>query len=139
MKNKKSMFLALLAGLLVLGLAFTGCKNDPEPGGGGSNVFTLKNSTTDLVITGIYIADGTGDGVDIVGTLDNYKAVSIQPGETYTSPEINTSYITWWVETEPYNLFGWAIVSECDWEIYKKEDWTYDQREISDKKFPGGH
>jgi hypothetical protein len=111
---KKKLFVpALLAGLLVLGLAFAGCKQD-TPGGGG-NVVTIKNSTT-VKITGISIDDAEQSGGFIVGSDDEYAAVSIGPGETYTSPEINCKYVSIRVKLEDGSA-AWYATDHRNFEV----------------------
>jgi hypothetical protein len=149
MKMKGKLVL-VLGVLLVFVMVFMACENGTNGGGNGGNGknLTIKNSTSDLTIIGIHLEDAMADDTNIgviVGTDDDssddkwYEAVSIKPGETYTSPEIKCQYVNWYALTtlEHRTFYHGAAERGDTWEIYKYQkstgEWEYSQREVTGK------
>jgi hypothetical protein len=136
----KLLGIAALAAVIAIGLA--GCRN-LNSGGAVGTILTIKNNTPYRFI-GITIEDswiGTDNIGYIVGSYEEEEPIDIGPGGTYTSPEINCSYINCSVYLDDGEIVTWGGADNCEWEAYVDTEHgnKISLRNISDKRFPGAH
>jgi hypothetical protein len=130
MKKNTWKLVGIIVLVAVIGFGLAGCGNKGDPGSpGGGHVVIIKNSATAKII-GIYITDASTGGDDIVGTDDEFEAVVIGPGATYTSPEINCEYISLYVQMDSpapngISLAQGLAIEPGDFEVVIDDDGDY--------------